>query len=164
MLRKNKNLTQNDLAQRLNVTYQTVSKWERGESLPDAFMLVELSNIFQTTVDFILKGNEQILHYKGTIKVNDMKEGINCLEKMKKTLGEDHLIYRCAIEGINEKMNTDIEEAFSNDYIFECFVAEAIIQSLMNGLYVDISDVKNNFKYDHFKDIVIQYANKYGIK
>lgn len=163
-LRKNKGLTQHELADRLNVSYQTISKWERGESLPDAFMLIDLSNIFQTTVDYILTGGESVLHYKGTIKVNDMKEGLLCLKRMKEALGADNLIYKNAIEGINEKMNTNIEEMYENETVFECFVAEAIIQNLMNGQYVDISDVKNNFKSEHFKNIVLEYASKFGIK
>lgn len=164
ILRKNKGLTQHELADRLNVSYQTISKWERGESLPDAFMLIDLSNIFQTTVDYILTGGESVLHYKGTIKVNDMKEGLLCLKRMKEALGADNLIYKNAIEGINEKMNTNIEEMYENETVFECFVAEAIIQNLMNGQYVDISDVKNNFKSEHFKNIVLEYASKFGIK
>ena len=48
-------------------------------------------------------------------------------------------------------MNTDIEVAFVDDYVFEAFVAEAIIQKLSQGVYVDITDVKNNFKHEHYK-------------
>ena len=74
------------------------------------------------------------------------------------------IIYRAAIKGINNELNTNIEEAFSNDYVFEAFLAESIIQNLMSGLYVDISDVKNNFKHEHFKNIVVDYCDRYGIK
>jgi hypothetical protein len=45
-------------------------------------------------------------------------------------------------------MNTNIEDAFADDCIFECFVAEAIIQSLSAGKYIDLTDVKNGFQYD----------------
>ena len=61
-------------------------------------------------------------------------------------------------------MNTDIEECFTNDYTFECFVAEAIIQNLKAGAYIDITDVNNGFKYDHFRDIVCEYAKRFHIK
>lgn len=70
-------------------------------------------------------------------------------------LANDNLIYRAAIKGINTDLNTDIEKAFSDDYISEAFLAEAIIQNLISGMYVDITDVKNNFKYDHFKNFVV---------
>ena len=68
------------------------------------------------------------------------------------------------MKGIDEGMNTDIEQVFSDGYIFEAFLAEAIIQNLISGFYVDVSDVKNNFKYEHFKKVVIDYCERYGIK
>ena len=57
-LRKNKGLTQNDLGERLGVSFQAVSKWERGETLPDTAILPDLANILGTTVDYILNGGE----------------------------------------------------------------------------------------------------------
>jgi len=55
-LRKQRGLTQSDLADRLDISFQAVSKWERGENLPDAFTLVELARIYGITVDEILNG------------------------------------------------------------------------------------------------------------
>ena len=60
-------------------------------------------------------------------------------------------------------MNTDIEPAFSDDFIFEAFVAEAIIQNLMLGMYVDVTDVTKSFKHEHFRNIVLEYLKKYSI-
>ncbi len=164
VLRKKKGLTQNDLGERLGVTFQSVSKWERGETLPDTAILVDLANILETTVDYILQGSEMAMTYKGKITVADMREGIQCLGNMGKFLGKDNLIYRHAIRGINEGMNTNIEESFSDDFIFECFVAEAIIQNLMMGAYIDTTDVKISFKHEHFRNIVLDYCKKYRIK
>lgn len=164
LLRKSKGLTQNELGERLNISFQAVSKWERGESLPDVSILLDLANILQTTVDNILTGGEKIMNYRGKINVSDMREGIACLGRMGELLGKDNIIYRAAIEGINQKMNTTIEESFVDDNIFECFVAEAVIQNLKAGAYVDLTDVKNNFKYDRYRNIVCQYAEMYHIK
>lgn len=163
-LRKAKELTQAQLGERLNVSFQAVSKWERGETLPDAGLLVDLANVLETSVDNILTGGEKALNYRGKITVSDMKEGIACIEKCGRLLGRDNLIYRSAVEGINEKMNTDIEECFKDDRVFDCFVAEAVIQNLKAGSYIDLTDVKNNFKYEHFRNIVLDYAQKYGVK
>lgn len=55
-LRKSKGLTQTDLANHLDITFQAISKWERGENLPDAYMLIELAKLYGITVDEILKG------------------------------------------------------------------------------------------------------------
>ena len=163
-LRKGKGLTQSELGERLGVSFQAVSKWERGEALPDIALLPDLAKILETTIDFILSSDEKAVEYKGRFSVADMKKGLNCLKYAGEYLGTDNLIYRAAIKGINTDLNTDIEKAFSDDYIYEAFLAEAIIQNLMSGLYVDITDVKNNFKHDHFKNIVVEYCNKHGIK
>ena len=163
-LRKAKGLTQSELGERLGVSFQAVSKWERGETLPDITLLPSLAKVLETTVDFILTGNEKTMEYKGKFSVADMKKGLNCLKYAGEYLGTDNLIYRAAIKGINSELNTDIEQAFSDDYIYEAFLAEAIIQNLNSGLYVDITDVKNSFKHEHFKNIVVEYCNKHGIR
>lgn len=164
VLRKAKGITQSELGERIGVSFQAVSKWERGETLPDITVLPDLAKILETTVDFILLGSEKIIEYKGKFTVTDIKKGLNCLKNAGEYLGTENIIYRAAIKGINTDLNTDIEEAFTNDYVFEAFLAEAIIQNLISGLYVDISDVKNNFRHDHFKNIVVDYCNRYGIK
>lgn len=163
-LRKNKGLTQSELGERVSVSFQAVSKWERGEALPDTAILPELAKVLETTIDFILMGGEKMIEYKGKVKMSNMIEGLKCLENMGILLGKETLIYRSAIKGINEQMNTNIEEAFENDYAFEAFVAEAVIQNLNMGMYVDITDVKNNFKHEHFRKIVLDFCDRYGIK
>lgn len=162
-LRKQKGMTKNDLGERLGVSFQVVSKWERGETLPDTAILLDLAKVLGTSTDRILTGGQRIVNFKGKITVKQMADGICCLEQMGDLLGHDHLIYRHAIEGINEKMNTDMEEAFRDDRIFECLVAEAIIQNLIVGKYIDPTDVKNGFQYSHFRDLVLSYCAKYGI-
>lgn len=163
-LRKEKGLTQNDLGDRLGVSFQAVSKWERGETLPDTAILLDLANALGTSVDLILTGGSQVLHYKGKFTVAQMQEGIMALKTMGELLGKDNLLYRLAIDGINEKMNTNIEDAFTNQRILECFTAEAIIQNLMAGKYVDPTDVKNGFQHEHFRDIVLDHCQRYEIK
>ena len=164
VLRKSKGLTQNELGERLGVSFQAVSKWERCETLPDISVLPDLAKVLETTVDFILCGGEKEVEYKGRISVSDMISGIKCLKNMGELLGKENIIYHSAIKGINEAMNTDIEEAFTSDYAFEAFVAEAVIQNLKMGAYVDVTDVKNSFKHEHFRKIVIDYCGRYGLK
>lgn len=53
-LRKNKGITQEELAARLNVVRQTISKWEKGQSVPDAEMLAKLAEIFEVPVSQLL--------------------------------------------------------------------------------------------------------------
>ncbi len=49
-----KNLTQEDIAQYLGITSQSVSKWERGECYPDITFLPALANILETSIDFLI--------------------------------------------------------------------------------------------------------------
>lgn len=49
-----KNLTQEDIAQYLGITPQSVSKWERGESYPDITFLPALANILETSLDLLI--------------------------------------------------------------------------------------------------------------
>lgn len=56
-LRSINNLTQQDLADKYNVTYQAVSKWERGINLPDITLLKKMSKDFNIDIEDILDGN-----------------------------------------------------------------------------------------------------------
>ncbi|MBE6882435.1 MAG: helix-turn-helix transcriptional regulator [Ruminococcaceae bacterium] len=53
-LRKNKGFSQEQLSLRLNVVRQTVSKWEKGLSVPDAEMLVKIAEVLGTSVNELL--------------------------------------------------------------------------------------------------------------
>ena len=53
-LRKAKGLSQEELAIKLNVVRQTVSKWEKGLSVPDAGMVIQIAEVLATTVNVLL--------------------------------------------------------------------------------------------------------------
>lgn len=54
--RKKEKLTQKQLAGKLNITFQAVSRWEKGISVPSLDVLDDLSRIFNVSIDEILKG------------------------------------------------------------------------------------------------------------
>ncbi len=56
-LRKDNNLTQKDLADKLGVTFQAVSKWENGKNIPDISTLRQISKEFKIDISSILDGN-----------------------------------------------------------------------------------------------------------
>ena len=58
-LRKEKNLKQDDLAQKLSVSPQAVSKWENDQTCPDISLLPELANTLGVSVDMLLKGKQE---------------------------------------------------------------------------------------------------------
>ena len=53
-LRKNARLTQAELAEKLNYSDKSVSKWERGEALPDLKVLTRLAELFGVSVDYFV--------------------------------------------------------------------------------------------------------------
>ena len=57
-LRKQKGFTQEQLAEKLNVTNQSVSKWEKDINAPDIMLLVELADLLETSVDYLLGRGE----------------------------------------------------------------------------------------------------------
>ncbi|MBR6384952.1 MAG: helix-turn-helix domain-containing protein [Ruminococcus sp.] len=80
LLRKAKNMTQEELAEKLNVTRQTLSKWETGDSLPDIEKCRMIAEIFDVSIDELVTHeniNGKLLvppmgkHLFGTVKVGD---------------------------------------------------------------------------------------------
>lgn len=53
-LRKKNGMTQQDLAAKLNYTDKAISKWERGESIPDVLVLKQIADMYGVTVDYLL--------------------------------------------------------------------------------------------------------------
>lgn len=132
-LRKAKHLTQTDLGMRLGVTFQAVSRWERGDCLPDTAILLDLASVLETTVDNILSGGVSAVAYTRKLTMEDIRKSLWDLDEMGRLLGRDNLLYRAAIEGINTRMNTDIEQAFTDGHLFQVFMGEAAIQALRVG-------------------------------
>ncbi|MBN2738879.1 MAG: helix-turn-helix transcriptional regulator [Spirochaetales bacterium] len=58
-LRKKADMTQEMLAEKLNISRQSIAKWEKGESFPDLNNLISLSELFGVSIDFLLKGPNQ---------------------------------------------------------------------------------------------------------
>lgn len=68
--RKKLNLTQFELAEKLNYSDKTISKWERAEGVPDIFVLKELAKLFDISLDSLTskrKGPFKILKYKNVL-------------------------------------------------------------------------------------------------
>lgn len=58
LIRKNKGLTQEELAEKLSVSRQAVAKWESGQVYPDIYNLIQISNLFNVTVDYLVRDQE----------------------------------------------------------------------------------------------------------
>ena len=85
VIRKSKGLSQQELAVKLNIVRQTVSKWEQGLSVPDSDMLISLSEVLETPVSTLL-GETVIETEADTLKaISEKLEVINLQLAQRKT-------------------------------------------------------------------------------
>ena len=77
-LRKEYHFSQEQLAERLQVSRQAVSKWENGQTAPDLDNIIAMSNLYEVTTDYILIGKERVPKEKEQ-KRRKRKSGILCL-------------------------------------------------------------------------------------
>ncbi|MEE0443015.1 MAG: helix-turn-helix transcriptional regulator, partial [Acutalibacteraceae bacterium] len=68
ILRRDKEWSQDELAEKLNVSRQSVSKWESGKALPDSEKILAMANLFDVSTDFLLKDEQE------PVFVDDEKE------------------------------------------------------------------------------------------
>ena len=97
-LRKVKNITQETLAEHLNISIPAVCKWERGETLPDIAMILPLANYFGVTTD-------ELLGYDNAKNEKDIKEGLEKYDKLQSSLNlheADELIEKLRNEYPND--------------------------------------------------------------
>lgn len=84
--RKNVNLTQMQLAEKLNITDRAVSKWECGKSLPDSSIMLELCEILKITVNDLLSGEEISMENNDQKNEQLLLDMAKELEKKSKTI------------------------------------------------------------------------------
>ena len=61
MARKETGMTQSAVAEKLNVSFQAVSLWERGETAPDIDKLADIASLYQVSLDWLLTGKQAFL-------------------------------------------------------------------------------------------------------
>lgn len=59
MARKQKKITQSEVAEKLNVSFQAVSLWERGETTPEIEKLIEIADLYGVSIDWLLRGKAE---------------------------------------------------------------------------------------------------------
>ena len=73
MLRKKQGLTQQELAERLDVSNKAVSKWENGQGYPDIAQFPVLANLFGVSVDRLMSGQKKGITIAGNMLVDTVK-------------------------------------------------------------------------------------------
>lgn len=164
-MRKSKKITQKELAEKLSISSQAVSRWENGDALPDTMLLLDLAEILGVSVDLILKAGNPSSDFERVEKfdVLDVPKGFEAIENVKKYFGEKSLFYIGMIQGISKIMNFDFEETLSKNK--RVLYLEVIISAINLGYYVDKEEVETLFK-DNYKtyEIIKTYDNEYWKK
>ena len=159
-LRKAAGMTQKDLADKLGISFQAVSKWENGDSLPDTGILLDLCDILNTTADKLLNGGSLAKVERRLMRLDDVVTGFQYMESIGKLLGEDCTFYTGMIDGINEKMNIDILAYLKDPSTREVMYAEVLIQGILSGRTVDMDEIEANFKNEKMVNTIRRYIAK----
>ena len=71
-------MTQENVAEKINVSRQTISNWENEKSYPDIISVIELSNLYSISLDVLLKGDEKMIEH--------LEESTNVVKSNKKMI------------------------------------------------------------------------------
>lgn len=135
ILRKGNNLTQEELAEKLNVSRQAITKWESSDGTPDIENLKQISILFNTTIDELIKEDKVV--------ASEIKEQYSYIEELE----IDHIkhfdIHICKIYELNIMPNSEEKvkiELLSNEQENLENVFKVKFDNLYNRLDVDIKE------------------------
>ncbi len=118
-LRKEKGWTQNELADKLQVSNKAVSKWESNNGTPSIEFLPELARLFGVTIDYLLVGNKSIVD-NNKIDEKDLEENFNILDYKQ---DEEHYIKNgvVVIDAILETNDSEFIKYMLEKYPISCY-------------------------------------------
>lgn len=151
-IRKQNNMTQEKLAEKLNVSRQAITKWECDEGIPDIENLKQISNLFNVTIDELVKEDKEVnvdiikqYHYKEELVIDHTK----------------HFdIHLCKINDLKLKPSNDdtvIVDVSSNEEENLSELYKVIFDNKYDNLDIDIKNKKPNSDLS----IVISLPEKY---
>lgn len=126
LLRRSRGLTQKELAARLGVSTQAVSKWENAENLPDAGILLPLAEALHTTADALLSAGTHRL--RQPIDMGMLHAGVAGLSSALTAFGANSTIGVSITEAVG-RLDASLDTAAGREHL----LTEAILTHLMNG-------------------------------
>ena len=161
MLRKESNLTQEGLADKLNVSRQAITKWENNEGIPDIENLKQISILFNTTIDELVKEDKTIdidfkkYSYFEEIEIDHTKHFDININKSKIINLFSSDIESVKVEAVsyeNENLNEMLKIKFDDLYnkldidIKNKNVSDLIINIYIPEKYIDEIEIKSRLK------------------
>lgn len=159
-LRKSAGMMQKDLAEKLNVSFQAVSKWENGDALPDIGILLDVCDALNTTADKLLNGGSFAGRERRLMRLEEVVTGFRYMEEIGRLFGENCTFFTGMIEGINEKMNIDLLAYLKDPQTREVLYAEVLIQGILSGRTVELDEIEANFQNRKIVKTIRRYLEK----
>ena len=181
MLRKEKKLTQEELAEQLNVSRQAITKWESNEGIPDIENLKQISILFNTTIDALVKDDKEVTieslntfikeleidHSKHfDIKVNKSNEISiisNNEEKVKveiKSMNENlEELFNIKFDNLYNRLDIDVKSKNINDSIINIYIPEKYINDIELNSKIKTLNIKDIFIDELEVDGSLKYLN-----
>lgn len=156
--RKEKNLTQHELAEKLNVTEKAISRWETGRGTPDISLLIPLSKELGLSTNELLNGEENI------------EEIVNYIDNNKKVKNKTPLIISVIIYGITlilylsylkvEYGMSKLQISYKGELVFNTIfiLLITISNKILGTYYVDKIEEKNKIKKTTYIIALIIYT------
>ena len=137
-LRKEQNLTQEELAEKFNVARRTVSRWETGSNMPDLDILVEMADFYDVDFREILDGERKSEKMDEELKETVLKvaEYNNEEKKRETTLVLVYFVLGIVALVINTIMNfMNLEKGFWVGFADGCTIVTAMVAMIFGILY-----------------------------
>ena len=156
--RKEKNLTQQELAEKLNVTEKAISRWETGRGTPDISLLIPLSKELGLSTNELLNGEENI------------EKIVNYIDNNKKQKNKTPLIISVIIYGITlilylsylkvEYGISKLQISYKGELVFNTIfiILIAVSNKILGTYYVDKIEEKNKIKKTTYIIALIIYT------
>lgn len=156
LLRKEKGMTQATLADKLNISNRTVSKWENGDGFPDITILPELAEILGVTVDELLKGEKG----DNTVVFTEIKnrDNLNNFYQITYVVSLFAAIFSALLGGITELYCIWAFKILFYTHWEIIFAAVSLFSVIFSGLIFSIGLTRLHISYSY--DDIIAKAKK----
>ena len=169
MLRKESGFTQEELAEKLNVSRQAITKWESGEGTPDIENLKLISNLFNTTIDNLIKEEKNVnienlnkFKFSEELEINHTKhfdinlgnfEEVNILPNSEETVRIELLsskyenlaeLFKVKFDDLYNKLDIDVKNNKKLDsIIFNIYLPEKYIEEIELNTKIKSLNISN---------------------
>ena len=154
-LRKANNLSQEALAEKLGISRQAVSKWERAEASPDTDNLILLARLYQISLDELLKTDEEIIIRKEQEETDSVYEGnIETENEQSDEEDTDKEYVHVGLKGVHVKdKDGEVHVGWDGIHVLD-YKDDDEVHITKDGIYVNDEDMEDHIFKHHKPDFI----------